>query len=112
MFFRFAAALMLVVAVSMAQVGLEKQSLSLRRKVSRQYYQLDELLELHAQLRLDIQQISAPSQFVAQRLQPKHARRLPQRQTESSETHRTDRSSSRLPVMRWRLPIRPDGASR
>jgi len=64
-FFRFAAGLLLVVAVSMGQVALEKQSLQLLRLVSRQYYQMDELLELHAQLRLDIQRLATPSQFVA-----------------------------------------------
>ena len=63
MFFRFSAGLLLVVAVSMAQVVLEKQSLHLRRLVSRQYYQMDELLELHAQLRLEIQQLAAPSRW-------------------------------------------------
>ena len=114
MFFRFAAALMLVVAVSMAQVGLEKQSLRLRRQVSRQYYQMDELLELHAQLRLDIQKLSAPSQYVADGRNPGDVEeRRPLRSTaEKPLDRRSRRSASSLPLLRWERPVRPDGAQR
>lgn len=114
MFFRFAAALMLVVAVSMAQVGLEKQSLRLRRQVSRQYYQMDELLELHAQLRLDIQKLSAPSQYVAEI--ESHGTSVSGRRRSASDipkpTVESAGSGSRLPLLRWDLPVRPDGARR
>lgn len=60
MFFRFAASLILVVLISMIGIGLEKRSLKLKRAVSRQYYQQDVLLELHARQRLRIQQLTAP----------------------------------------------------
>lgn len=112
MFFRFAAALMLVVAISMAQIGLEKQSLRLRRSVSRQYYQMDELLELHAQLRLDIQQLSAPSHFLAESALPlesaKPSRVFDERQSAAAR----QTVSPRLPLLRWECPVRPDGVGR
>jgi hypothetical protein len=112
MFFRFAAALMLVVAVSMAQIGLEKQSLRLRRSVSRQYYQMDELLELHAQLRLDIQQLSAPSHFLAESAlsleSERPSRVLAERQTAAAR----QTVSPRLPLLRWEYPVQPDGVVR
>ena len=115
MFFRFAAALLLVVAVSMAQVALEKESLRLRRQVSRQYYQMDELLELHAQLRLEIQTLSAPSQLLAEQ-----RRSLPQSGSQLARRHNNEapppaprrHHPSNLPLLRWELPVRPDGGSR
>ena len=51
---------MLAVLVSMAGVALEKQTLELRREVTRQYYRSDILLEQYARLRLKTQQLSAP----------------------------------------------------
>jgi hypothetical protein len=59
MFFRFAAALLLVVLVSMAGIRLEKQTLELRRAVSLQHYQCDLLVEMTVQLRLEAQQLAA-----------------------------------------------------
>jgi len=114
MFFRFAAALTLVVAVSMAQVGLEKQSLRLRRQVSRQYYQMDELLELHAQLRLDIQKLSAPSHYVTD-VRANDASAIRLRAETLGVTKQAAESppmASRLPLLRWDRPVRPDGAQR
>ena len=110
MFFRFAAALMLVVAVSMAQIGLEKQTLRLRRLVSRQYYQMDELLELHAQLRLEIQQRSAPSRLTADSLWRKPEESDPGRSAESSAVHRPAAPAT-LPLLRWQRPVRPQGVT-
>ncbi len=52
MSFRFLAAMVLVVAVSLAGTTLEKQTLSLRRRVSQQQYQLDELEQRLTKLRL------------------------------------------------------------
>lgn len=112
MFFRFAAALILVVAVSMAQVGLEKQSLRLRRAVSRQYYQMDELLELHAQLRLSIQQRTAPSQFVAESGGLPPSIITEQRRSPEASPPDTAAAPARLPLLRWERPVRPDGVTR
>ena len=112
MFFRFAAALMLVVAVSMAQIRLEKQSLMLRRSVSRQYYQMDELLELHAQLRLDIQQLSAPSHFLAESALPLESAKPSRVLHEGPSAVARQLVSPKLPLLRWERPVRPDGVGR
>ncbi|MEO2035037.1 MAG: hypothetical protein ABGZ35_23400 [Planctomycetaceae bacterium] len=112
MFFRFAAALMLVVAISMIQVGLEKQSLTLRRSVSRQYYQMDELLELHAQLRLDIQQLSAPSHFLAESAAGQSPSSSSGKPTTRPQSGHRSTAPARLPLLRWERPVRPDGVIR
>ncbi len=52
MYFRFLAGMVLVVAVSLAGTTLEKQTLTLRRRVSQQQYQLDELQQRTTKLRL------------------------------------------------------------
>lgn len=64
MFFRFSSGLLLVVLVSMSSIWLEKQTMELRRVTSVQYYQTDLLLELLVRLRLESQQLTAPSEFV------------------------------------------------
>lgn len=65
MFFRFVCALILAALVSMTGIVLEKQTLERKRDVTRQYYQLDLLLELHAQSRLRIQKLTSPSLQIA-----------------------------------------------
>lgn len=65
-FFRFVCALILAALVSMTGIVLEKQTLERKRNVTRQYYQLDLLLELHAQSRLRIQKLTSPSLQVAE----------------------------------------------
>ncbi|MEZ6062544.1 MAG: hypothetical protein R3C19_19550 [Planctomycetaceae bacterium] len=120
MLFRFASAILLVVAVSMIGVALERQSLRLRRSVSRQYYQTDLLLELHARRRLRIQQLTAPAQLAALRsdsapatrtLVRDHGRRdrsFAAPDTEpaaNAEAHPS--AGSRLPLLRWERPVNP-----
>ncbi len=122
MFFRFAASLILVVLVSMVGIGLEKQTLEMKRAVSRQYFQKDLLLEMHARLRLRIQQLTAPSQMAAYEEAMKTAApRLASRpspvpypstpssnNTDSSTIDDADvtvpRRASRLPLLRWEHP--------
>jgi hypothetical protein len=64
MFFRFASALGLVVAISLAGTALEKRNLELRRVVSRQQYRLEVLLEQHAANRVLAQQLGAPHRLI------------------------------------------------
>ncbi len=64
MFFRFTSALFLVVAISLAGIALEKQSLALRRSVSAQQYQLDALKDARALARLETQQLGAPERLL------------------------------------------------
>lgn len=64
MYFRFGSAVVLAVAISLTGIALEKQNLQLRRQVSRQHYQLDELLDRHARLRLRSGELGAPEQVL------------------------------------------------
>jgi len=57
MYFRFGAAIVLVVVVSVIGVALETQSLSYRRAISRQRYRMDVLVEQYAQMRLQAQRL-------------------------------------------------------
>ncbi|MEQ9409617.1 MAG: hypothetical protein RIK87_17915 [Fuerstiella sp.] len=119
MFFRFAAALTLVVLVSMVGIGLEKQTLEMKRAVSRQYFQKDLLLEMHAKKRLRIQQLTAPSQLAAGRLQHAGASNVrpssgestwsmpkpkPAEQTPARENVSAGPGQRRLPLLRWEHP--------
>ena len=61
MYFRFGAAIVLVVVISVVGVALEKQSLSYRRAISQQRYRMDVLVEEYAQLRLKAQRLGAPA---------------------------------------------------
>lgn len=120
MFFRFVASVMLVVLVSMVGIGLEKQTLEMKRAVSRQYFQRDVLLEMHARLRLRVQELTAPSQLAVLEADS-------DRQAVSSQGSRNSRGSaaavqlsvpnsagsspapSRLPLLRWEHPARIPG---
>src|SRR5258708_29499499 len=73
MFFRFGAALVLVVLISLAGTALEKRNLELKRVVSRQSYRLAILQEQHAAKRVLAQQLGAPRRLVDQ-LHPHPAR--------------------------------------
>lgn len=64
MYFRFGAAIVLVVVVSVIGVALEKQSLSYRRAISQQRYRMDVLVEQYAQKRLQAQRLGAPARTI------------------------------------------------
>jgi hypothetical protein len=66
MFFRFGAALVLVVLISLMGTGLEKRNLELKRVVSRQRYQLELLTEQQAAKRVLAQQLGAPHRLVGE----------------------------------------------
>lgn len=64
MYFRFGAAIVLIVVISVIGVALEKQSLSYRRAISRQHYRMDVLVEQYAQMRLQAQRLGAPARTI------------------------------------------------
>lgn len=110
MFFRFAAALLLVVSVSMMGVVLEKQTLRLRRAVTRQYYQTDLLLEIHARHRLRTQQLTAPAQLAQTLSSSSGSVTSIQRDDSGTTADRhaaADRPGARLPLLRWQQPVNP-----
>ncbi|MCA9063041.1 MAG: hypothetical protein KDA96_08280 [Planctomycetaceae bacterium] len=111
-YFRFVAALTLVVAISMASVLLEKHTLEMRRAVSRQYYHTDLLLDLQVNLRLQTQQLTAPAQLEQLTVQSRSGKTMPPAPENSKTRHSANSSSSdqaALPLLRFRHPFRPEG---
>ena len=64
MFFRFCAAVALIVAVSLLGIALEKRTLALRRAISLQTYRAEQLEERRVQLRLRCEQLGAPGRLL------------------------------------------------
>lgn len=64
MFFRFGAAVCLVVLIALAGTALEKQNLTLRRTISHQEYQQEVLLERLSELRLEAQRKGTPASLL------------------------------------------------
>ena len=93
MFFRFGAALSLVVLVALLGTTLEKQNLQLRRAISHQQYRLDELLDSHVRLRLEAQRLGTPARLLG----PLERGELPLQRP--SKPQRTD--ERRTPLLNW-----------
>ena len=96
MFFRFGAAMSLVVAVSLAGTAIESRSLHLRRVISHQRYQHEVLVEQHAQLRVAAQRAGAPAQLI----EPLEQGRL-QLLPPDSPQRKTQRTT---PLLNWSRP--------
>ena len=64
MFFRFGAALVLVVLVALTGTALETQNLAMKRALSQQQYRLDVLVETQTALRLETQRLGAPAKLL------------------------------------------------
>ena len=103
----------------MIGVALEKQTLETKRAVSRQYYQKDLLLEIHAKLRLKIQQRTAPAQLAELDSQSPivteyNSASTPRSMPVAAETRdkRTapDGRVPRLPLLRWAHPADVEAA--
>ncbi|MCA9074421.1 MAG: hypothetical protein KDA93_05260 [Planctomycetaceae bacterium] len=58
--FRFTAALLLILAVSLVGIRLEKEELALKRSISLQQYRMDQLLEERARLRIRLHELTGP----------------------------------------------------
>ncbi len=59
--FRFAAALLLILAISLVGIRVEKDELALKRSISLQHYRLQQLLEERARLRVRMHSLTAPT---------------------------------------------------
>jgi hypothetical protein len=64
MFFRFGAAVVMVVVVSLLGIAIEKRTLALKRAISLQTYRADQLDERLAQLQLRCEQLGAPGRLL------------------------------------------------
>lgn len=98
MFFRFGSAVVLVVLIALAGSALETESLALRRQLSHQHYRTDILMEQHAKLRLQAQQLGTPLRL----LESLEKGRLELHRPEKI-THADPR---RPPLLHWRVAPR------
>lgn len=96
MFFRFGAAVVLVVLISLLGVALEKENLELKRSVSRQQFQLDVLRNEHAEMRLRTQQLGAPARIVEALEQG----RMPVRKAEKPAV-----APRHMPLLQWQKTL-------
>lgn len=71
MFFRFSAAIVLLVLIALANIALEKRNLSTRQALSLQVYRYDQLQDEYAKLRLRTQQLGAPARLIEEIEQPR-----------------------------------------
>jgi hypothetical protein len=110
MFFRFMAALLLVVLISMTGIRLEKQTLELRRAVSVQHYQSDELLDLLVHLRLESQRLLAPSvdRFATAAVESSRDS-APTHAAASESPRKPGNRGSELPLLQFSPPFDPQG---
>lgn len=60
MYIRFGAGILLVVAISVAGVAVEKEILSSKRELSHQAYREQVLLERHNQARTKVEELTSP----------------------------------------------------
>ena len=93
MFFRFGAALALVVAIALAGTALETQNLALKRSLSQQQYRLEVLVETQAGLKLEAQRLGTPAKLfegLERDGSPLHRPAKPQRSDER-----------RAPLLNW-----------
>lgn len=93
MFFRFLCCVALVVMISLAGVGLEKESLKTRRNISQQHYRMEILRESFAKMRLRVQELGAPAKLI----ESVERGELPVHRPERSATS----SAKRMPLLHW-----------
>ena len=102
MFFRFGAALVLVVLVALTGTALETQNLAMKRALSQQQYRLDVLVETQTSLRLESQRLGAPAKLF------ESLERGDRGLKRGVKPQRTD--ERRVPLLNWN--VSPDDAPR
>ena len=104
MFFRFGSAVCVVVLISLIGITLEKRSLDLRRKLSRQHYQMDILQDQHARLRLRSQELATIERLFEHVEQPESGLTLPEKPREPAAAERSA-SRPKVPLLFWRQSL-------
>lgn len=64
MFFRFGAAILLIVVVSLLGIAVEKRTLALKRTISLQLFRAEQLRERCVRLRLRCEELGAPARLL------------------------------------------------
>ena len=93
MFFRFGAALALVVAIALTGTALETQNLALKRSLSQQHYRLEDLVETQARLKLEAQRLGTPAKLFEAMQRGDTALQRPAKPQRSDER--------RAPLLNW-----------
>lgn len=95
MFFRFAVAIGLVVAIALTGAVLERSNLELRRRVSQQQFRMQALRDRFAKSKVDVQRLGAPDRWLGAietgRLSPAPA-------ASAKARH------ARMPLLDWTMP--------
>lgn len=63
MYFRFLVALILLAAIAIVSIGIQKRNLELKRRISLEQYQLELLREQEARMRLEVERLESPEQL-------------------------------------------------
>lgn len=71
MFFRFGAAITLLVLIALAGIALEKRNLARKQSLSLQVYRHDQLQDEYAKLKLRTQQLGAPARLLDELERPR-----------------------------------------
>lgn len=88
MFFRFCAALSLVVLIAAAGIAVEKQLLDMKRQQTLQVYRMEQLEERYARLKLRTQELGAPSRLMESLAHAEAERAARRRSTAASASKR------------------------
>lgn len=88
MFFRFCAALSLVVLIAAAGIAVEKQLLDMKRQQTLQVYRMEQLEEKYTRLKLRTQELGAPSRLMESLEQAEAERAARRRSTAASASKR------------------------
>jgi len=105
MFFRFGAAVCLVVLISLVGIAIEKQNLERRREISRQHYRMDVLKDEHARLRLRSQKLAAMERLVETIEKKGSDLKSPEKPAPSPPQHEGEQPR-RPPLLFWERPVR------
>jgi len=90
MFFRFACAIAILTGISLVGIAIEKQNLSLKRRISLRQYEIERLNEKRCRLILQTEELGAPL-------------RLLDESSSTDVSKRASRSSTGItPLLEWR----------
>lgn len=105
MFFRFGAAVCLVVLISLVGIAIEKQNLERRREISRQHYRMDVLKDEHARLRLHSQKLAAMERLVETIEKKGSELKTPEKPVPAPQ-QQNEGQLRRPPLLFWERPVR------
>ncbi|MDA0589787.1 MAG: hypothetical protein O2820_17535 [Planctomycetota bacterium] len=104
MFFRFGSAICVVVLISLVGIAIEKRSLELRRKISRQHYQMDVLRDQHSRLRLKSQELAGIERLFETVERAGSGLALPEKLPKAAKASSSAERPA-VPLLFWRRPL-------